>query len=35
MGQVRCTRPEELARHLPEAKDRDASEQPMRPHAVA
>jgi L-lactate dehydrogenase (cytochrome) len=35
MGQVRCTRPEELARHLPKAKGRDASEQPRRPHAVA
>jgi L-lactate dehydrogenase (cytochrome) len=34
MGQVRCARPEELARHLPDARQRDASEQPMRAHAL-
>jgi isopentenyl diphosphate isomerase/L-lactate dehydrogenase-like FMN-dependent dehydrogenase len=35
MGQLRCARPEELARHLPDARQRDPGEQPMRPHAVA
>jgi isopentenyl diphosphate isomerase/L-lactate dehydrogenase-like FMN-dependent dehydrogenase len=35
MAQLRCARPEELARHLPQARQRDAGEQPMRPHAVA
>jgi isopentenyl diphosphate isomerase/L-lactate dehydrogenase-like FMN-dependent dehydrogenase len=34
MGQLRCARPEELARHLLGTEDR-ASEQPTRPHAVA
>jgi L-lactate dehydrogenase (cytochrome) len=35
MGQVRCARPEELTRHLPQARPRDAGELPMRAHAVA
>jgi L-lactate dehydrogenase (cytochrome) len=35
MGQVRCARPEELARHLPEAKRPGATAQPARPQAVA
>jgi len=35
MGQVRCARPEELARHLPEAKWPGATGQPARPQAVA
>jgi len=33
MAQLRCARPEELARHLPGAEN--PVEQPMRPHAVA
>jgi len=35
MGQLRCSRPEELARHLPAAGDSHTSEQPLRAHAVA
>jgi L-lactate dehydrogenase (cytochrome) len=35
MGQLRCSRPEELARHLPAAGDSYAREQPLRAHAVA
>ena len=35
MGQVRCARPEELARHLPEATRPGATAQPARPQAVA
>jgi L-lactate dehydrogenase (cytochrome) len=35
MSQLRCARPEELARHLPQARQRDVGEQPMRPHAAA
>jgi isopentenyl diphosphate isomerase/L-lactate dehydrogenase-like FMN-dependent dehydrogenase len=35
MGQLRCSRPEELARHLPATGDSHASAQPLRAHAVA
>jgi isopentenyl diphosphate isomerase/L-lactate dehydrogenase-like FMN-dependent dehydrogenase len=35
MGQLRCSRPEELARHLPQDGRRAEREQPMRPHAAA
>jgi isopentenyl diphosphate isomerase/L-lactate dehydrogenase-like FMN-dependent dehydrogenase len=34
MGQLRCARPEELARHLPEHQERAAGEQPTRPRIV-
>jgi isopentenyl diphosphate isomerase/L-lactate dehydrogenase-like FMN-dependent dehydrogenase len=33
MGQLRCARPEELARYLPDHEERTAGEQPMRAHA--
>jgi isopentenyl diphosphate isomerase/L-lactate dehydrogenase-like FMN-dependent dehydrogenase len=35
MGQLRCARPEELARYLPDDQERAFGKQPMRPHAVA
>jgi L-lactate dehydrogenase (cytochrome) len=35
MGQLRCARPEELARYLPDDQERTFGKQPMRPHAVA
>jgi L-lactate dehydrogenase (cytochrome) len=35
MGQLRCARPEELARHLPDAGQREPGERPARPQAVA
>jgi isopentenyl diphosphate isomerase/L-lactate dehydrogenase-like FMN-dependent dehydrogenase len=35
LGQLRCTRPEELARYLPDDQERALGKQPMRPHAVA
>jgi L-lactate dehydrogenase (cytochrome) len=35
MGQLRCARPEELARHLPNARELDAAERPARAQAVA
>jgi L-lactate dehydrogenase (cytochrome) len=35
MGQLRCARPEELARHLPQSGQRDLGERPARPQAVA
>jgi L-lactate dehydrogenase (cytochrome) len=34
MGQLRCSRPEELARHLPAAERSHPSEQPLRAHAL-
>jgi isopentenyl diphosphate isomerase/L-lactate dehydrogenase-like FMN-dependent dehydrogenase len=33
MGQLRCARPEQLARYLPDYEERAAGEQPMRAHA--
>jgi L-lactate dehydrogenase (cytochrome) len=35
LGQLRCARPEELARYLPDDQERAVGKQPMRPHAVA
>jgi isopentenyl diphosphate isomerase/L-lactate dehydrogenase-like FMN-dependent dehydrogenase len=35
MGQLRCARPEELARYLPDDQERAFGKHPMRPHAVA
>jgi hypothetical protein len=35
MGQLRCARPEDLARHLPDAQPRAMGGQPARAQAVA